>query len=296
MIRSMTGWGEAVRTVDAGCLRVEIKTVNHRFLNTHFRTPPGFDGLEHQMQAWIRPLLFRGHVSLTVTLERDPGSGDEALPSLDLARAARYKALLTRMATELELAGTVGLEQVARFSEIFRAPEPDRRIDVDPDVLRAAVEEATRAVVGMREAEGGRLAQDLRARAATLGRELDRIRRRAPERLDQERIRLRAIIRDLVESDDIDEERLTRELAYLAEKWDIAEELVRFRSHLEMFVDTLAGAADEGVGKRLGFIVQEMHREANTIGAKANDTEISHAVVGIKEEIERLREQVENVE
>jgi uncharacterized protein (TIGR00255 family) len=123
---------------------------------------------------------------------------------------------------------------------------------------------------------------------------LDRVEARAPQRLDAERERLRARVTELAAGADVDEDRLAREIAYLAEKWDINEELVRFRSHIALFRETFD--ADEPVGKRLSFIVQEMHREANTIGSKANDADIGHAAVAMKEEIERLREQVENVE
>jgi len=119
---------------------------------------------------------------------------------------------------------------------------------------------------------------------------------RAPARLTAERDRLREQIRELADSEDVDEERLAREIAYLAERWDINEEIVRFRSHLDLFRDTLASDVDEAVGKRLSFVVQEMHREANTIGSKANDAAITRASVAMKEEIEKLREQVENVE
>jgi uncharacterized protein (TIGR00255 family) len=296
MIRSMTGYGEAEREIEAGRVRVEIKTLNHRFLNTHLRTPPGLDRHEPQMQKWIRPFLARGHVNVSVTIERDGSQTAERLPELDLERARRYRELLDTLGSELGIPGEVTLDGVARFGDLFRAPEPQRRFDVDADVLQAVTEQAARDVRAMREAEGQRLEVDLRGRIDAMAGHLDQIEARAPERLVSERERLRAAIRELADRDDVDEERLARELAYLADKWDISEELVRFRSHIELFLEALAEPSDEGVGKRLGFIAQEMHREANTIGSKANDTEIGRAVVGVKEELERLREQLENVE
>jgi len=296
MIRSMTGYGEAEVGVEGGRLRVEIKTVNHRFLNTHLRTPPGFDRYENDLQQWIRPFLARGHVNLSVTLEREDGTGDERLPELDVSRASRYKELLQRLGQEVGVPGEVTLDAVARFGEIFRAPEPQRRVDVDAEALQSVTERAAEATRGMREAEGKRLEDDLRVRLEAMSRHLTDVETRAPDRLVAERDRLRQAIRELADSQDVDEDRLAREMAYLAEKWDISEELVRFRSHLEMFDETLDSPGGDGIGKRLGFIVQEMHREANTIGSKANDTVISRAVVGVKEELERLREQLENVE
>lgn len=297
MIRSMTGFGEAEGQVAAGLLRVSIKTVNHRFLNTSVRTPPGFDRLEHEIPGWVRPFLLRGHATITVTLDRDEDVREETLPEVDLERAQRYTELLRELRDRFALDGGVDAATVARMPDVLRIP--DRRVrgpEVEAEELEPVVESAARAVVALREVEGARLQADLEERLQALDRELDRVEARAPERLVAERDRLRAQIRELAESDDVDPERLAREVAWLAEKWDINEELVRFRSHLELFRETLAGDGSEGVGKRLSFVVQEMHREANTIGSKANDAEITRASVAMKEEIEKLREQVENVE
>jgi uncharacterized protein (TIGR00255 family) len=148
----------------------------------------------------------------------------------------------------------------------------------------------------MREAEGQRLRDDMEGRLASLEQQLTRVIARAPERLVRERDRLRAAIRELTEQAELDEDRLAREVAYMAERWDLNEEIVRFRSHLDAFREGLAQDGAEAVGKRLSFLVQEMHREVNTMAAKANDAEITRATVIMKEEIERLREQIENVE
>jgi uncharacterized protein (TIGR00255 family) len=291
----MTGWGESARDTPAGRLRVEIKTVNHRHFNASLRTPHGLDRYEADIQGWLRAELARGHVSYTLSIDRNGAAAGE-LPELDLQRAGRYRDLLRRLKQELGLAGDVEVGHVARFGEIFRAPDQDDVPELDPQVLRDLTDDAVRAVVAMRESEGRRLADDREGRLAAIGSQLDLVAGRAPGRLVQERDRLRALVRDLSEQEAVDEERLAREIAYLAEKWDINEELVRFRAHVEHFRETLAAPAREPVGKRLGFLVQEMHREANTIGAKANDVAIARASVAIKEEIERLREQLENVE
>ncbi len=297
MIRSMTGWGEAARDTSAGRLRVEIKTVNHRHFNASLRTPHGLDRLEADIQGWLRATLARGHVSYTLSLERNGQAAGDGLPELDLVRAARYRDLLRRLKDELGLAGEVEVGHVLRFGEIFRAPEATSPAEaIDPEQVREVTDEAIQAVVSMRESEGRRLADDLEERLTVIATQLERVAERAPGRLVGERDRLRAAVRELADQDAVDEERLAREIAYLAEKWDINEELVRFRAHVEHFRETMAAPAEEPVGKRLGFLVQEMHREANTIGAKANDSGIARASVAIKEEIERLREQLENVE
>lgn len=297
MIRSMTGWGESERETAAGRLRVEIKTVNHRHFNASLRTPHGFDRFESDIQAWLRPSLARGHVSYALSLDRNGAAETDDLPDLDMVRAARYRDLLLRLKDELGLAGEVEVGHVLRFGEIFRAPAPRHvELEVDPEAIRGVTEEAVRAVVTMRETEGRRLAEDLDGRLAAIATQLDLVAERAPGRLIAERDRLSAAVRELTGQQPVDEDRLAREIAYLAEKWDINEELVRFRAHIEHFREMMATEPEEPVGKRLGFLVQEMHREANTIGAKANDSAVARASVAIKEEVERLREQLENVE
>lgn len=297
MIRSMTGYGEAERTTETGSVRVELKTVNHRFFNANLRTPPGFDRLEADIQGWLRAAIARGHVTFSLHFDRNSGGGSTPLPELDIERATRYVTLLNNLQAKLKLPGEIELSHLIRFGEIFRAPDQaPSPTDIDPEMLEELTQEALAAMIGMREAEGARLQVDLEARIEAIAGHLDEVSARAPERLVAERDRLLVAVAELTEQVDVDEDRLAREIAFLAEKWDINEELVRFRSHLELFAEALGGDVDEPAGKRLGFIVQEMHREANTIGSKANDAEISRASVAIKEEIERLREQLENVE
>jgi uncharacterized protein (TIGR00255 family) len=295
MIRSMTGYGEAERDTEAGRLRVEIRTVNHRFLNGQIKTPHGMDRYEGEILQWLRPFLARGHARVTVTLER-PGGGAPPV-EVDVERARQYQQALNRLRDELGIQGPVDLPLLARFGEIFRAPDPETatRPEVPSELLQSAVEEAARGVVSMREAEGGRLQADLQERLAALDALLDQVAARAPVRLIAERDRLREAIRILSEGVGVDEDRLAREVAHMAERWDVAEEIVRFRAHNEAFGEAMAGSG-EPAGKRLGFLVQEMNREANTIGSKANDAILSHLALSLKEEVERVREQLENIE
>jgi uncharacterized protein (TIGR00255 family) len=295
---SMTGFGASERELPEGRLRVEIRTVNHRFLNLNFRTPSSLERHQGEIERRIRARFRRGQVSVTVSLDRSQARGGAAPVVVDLARAEAYRDALCALQAELGLGGTVGVELLAGFRELFQAPDPDRSgPGVELGVLGEVVEEAADQALEMRRAEGARLGEDLAARLDALETELDAVQTRAPERLFRERDRLRAAVAELMEgAAPVDHERIAREVAHLAERWDIHEELVRFRSHLRMFRDTLASGGVEGVGKRFGFIAQELLREANTIGSKANDPEISARVVTIKEEIERLREQLENVE
>ena len=297
MIRSMTGFGEAEEVTAAGVVRVEIKTVNHRFFNANVRTPSGFDRFEGDIQSWLRPFLSRGHVTYTLSIDRDTAEANDTLPELDLERAKRYGELLETLRRELDLEAPVDLSHISRFGEIFRAPERGNASAlVGGEVICRLTEAAATEVVLLREAEGARLQRDLEEHLQGIEEALVRVEAYAPERLVAERDRLRAAVAELVETHSVDEDRLAREIAYLAEKWDINEEIVRFRSHAELFNEALQSEASEPVGKRLGFLVQEMNREANTIGSKANDARIAQTAVGLKEEVERLREQLENVE
>ncbi len=297
MIRSMTGFGEAEEVTEAGVARVEIKTVNHRFFNANMRTPPGFDYFQGDIQTWLKLFLSRGHVTYTLSIDRDAATANDTLPELDLERAKRYGELLETLRRELGVEAPVDLSHLSRFGEIFRAPErEDTSAQVEGEVIRRLTQAAAAEVVASREAEGIRLQRDLEEHLLAIDEALVRVEAYAPERLVAERDRLRAAVAELTEAHTVDEDRLAREIAYLAEKWDINEEIVRFRSHVELFNEALQADASEPVGKRLGFLVQEMNREANTIGSKANDAQIAQTAVTLKEEVERLREQLENVE
>ena len=296
MIRSMTGYGAAESELpDGRVLRAEVRTVNHRHLSTSVRLPRGWEGLERGVVEKVRAVLSRGSVSLSVRCE-SPGRDEDGVPALDRERARRYVELMYEAGTELGLEIDLGVEALARLPGVLRMEGPPAA-EPDGEALRACVEAALREVVAMREAEGRRLEVELRASLGRILAEVGAIEAAAPARLLRERDRLRERVAALAGGVDVDEERLAREIAYLAERWDIAEEIVRLRSHVALFEEGLGGGGDGGkVGKRLGFVVQEMYREANTVGSKANDAAISASAIAVKEELERIREQLENVE
>jgi uncharacterized protein (TIGR00255 family) len=296
MIRSMTGYGDAERDTPAGRLRAELKTVNHRFFSANLRLPASLERFEPQAREWLRALLPRGHVSFTLRLETQGADSEDAPQmSLDVARARQYLAVLSALKQQLDLPGEVDVALLSRFGDLI-VHDDTSDIAVAAEDVQAVIEHAARAAVGMREIEGAKLRMDLEGRLTAIETEMQIIGDRAPERLVNERDRLRKAIAELVGDVGVDEDRVVREVAFMAERWDISEELVRLRSHIELFRQTLDGESAEPVGKRLGFLIQEMHREANTIGSKANDALVEHRVIGIKDEIERLREQIENVE
>jgi uncharacterized protein (TIGR00255 family) len=294
MIRSMTGFGDAEVSTEAGVLRAEIRTVNHRFFSVNVRSPSALDRYEPRIREWLKEQLSRGHINVTYRLEGEEGERGPAL-ALDVDRAGQYLALFRELARELGVPGEVTLDLLARQPDLV-IREPVETPEVDEDAVQRVTEAAARAVVAMREAEGRNLRKDLEERLAAIAANLDVIETRAPERLTRERDRLHRSVAELAVDAGVDEDRLAREVAMMADRWDISEEVVRLRSHIDHFDGMLDEDSAEPVGKRLSFLVQEMHREANTIGSKANDAEIEHRVVAIKNEIERLREQVENVE
>ena len=296
MIRSMTGYGEAERDTPAGRLRAEARAVNHRYFSLNLRMGRGVDRYEPQIREWLRALLPRGHVNFSLRLERADEEGDEIALRVDEARARQYLRLLRSLKEELGLPGEVDLSLLSRFTDLVVDDAEVEQQVPDAASVQAVTEAAARAVIAMREDEGVRLRVDLEERLASIETTLVRIAELAPARLVNERDRMRRVVAELLEGVPLDEDRIAREIAYIAERWDISEELVRLRSHIELFRETLADDTVEPVGKRLSFLTQEMNRETNTIGSKANDAAVEHQVIAIKDEIERLREQIENVE
>jgi len=291
----MTGYGEARGESPAGTLLVEVRTVNHRHFSANLRLPQSLSRWEGEIREWLRARLPRGHANVSVRLEAPAGTPRGL--KLDDERVQTYLALFAELRERFGVQGEPELRTLARFSDIFVRDDGDGgAVEIPAEDVRAVVEEAAAANVRMREGEGRRLSDDLEGRVAAMEAHLDEIARMAPERLASERDRLRGAIQELAGGVGIDEQRLAQELVYIAERLDINEELVRFRAHNAAFRELLDADSAEPVGKRLGFLVQEMHREANTIGSKANHAGIAHRVVAIKEEVERLREQVENVE
>lgn len=297
MIRSMTGFGTAELETDDGEVRAEVRSVNNRHLKVSFRLPERASPWESELRAVVAERLARGTVDVRVSVGTGEGDGEGVTEwELDQARVRAYLDAFRTLREEYNLPGQIDLGLLLRAGEVLRPARPP-----EPDWL--TLEQARRAMLGalerlveMRGQEGERLAEDLRARVAGLRAGADEVRLLAPDRLRRERERLRAAVRELAEGLEPDQERLEREIAVLADKWDLGEELVRASAHLDAFEEYLDAPAEEPVGKRLAFLTQELHREINTMGAKANDARISRVVVEMKNELEKVREQVENVE
>jgi len=293
MPRSMTGFGTAEGAVSGGRLRVDLKTVNHRHFNPALKLPGELAAIEGDLREALRKEFDRGHIAVSVRWTE--WAQKSATLSVDLDRAREVSDRLRELRDELGLTGQVSLELVARQSGVLTdaiaeaAPTAVTWAEFEPVVTKAVAE-----CQAMRQREGAALAAELEHRFALLERSVTEIERLAPLRVVRERDRLRAAVGELLDGRTVDEQRLAQELAFLAEKLDITEELVRFRTHLAACRQALAAAAP--VGKQLGFLAQELGREVNTMGSKANDAEIVAQVVAMKGELEKVREQVENLE
>jgi len=289
----MTGFGSAEGNVLGGRLRIEIRTVNHRYYSPQLRLPAELATAEHQLREHLHKLLERGHVSVSVRWVEAPRA-DGGI-AVDLARARQVVAALKELKKKLRLKGEPELGFVARHPDVLHAAGND---EVEEPLSWAALEPivdvAAREVLAMREREGEALAVDLRARLDALEAGAQVVEGRAPARLAAEYERLKRAVAELAAGVKVDDQRLALEVALLADRVDITEELVRLRTHLAACREALR--TEGRSGKQLGFLAQELLREVNTIGSKANDATITQTVIAMKGELERVREQIENLE
>jgi uncharacterized protein (TIGR00255 family) len=286
----MTGFGAAEGEVGGALVAVEVRSVNHRFFNPSIKLPTEFSRWEGDVREALRRGVSRGHVTLVARIAREELSEGR----IDEARFAAYVEQLRALQARYGLEPTLDVGTVLRLPDVLASR--DDGTEGTASELVDIVSRAVAALDAMRAAEGARLAAYVEERLDLIAQAVDRIAARAPQRLLEQRDRLRLAVQELAGGISIDDQRLAQEIALLADRLDVSEEVSRFGSHLEAFREALRGKATDGVGKRLGFLLQELLREANTTGSKANDAAILQDVLAIKEELERIREQVENLE
>jgi uncharacterized protein (TIGR00255 family) len=292
MISSMTGFGAADGTLGDARASVEIRTVNHRFFSPNLKLPSALSRWENEIREVLRQKIARGHVTLTARVDRGGGTS----PVINEARLVQYAVALREIQRSHSLGGEVDLATLLRLPDVV-ASSGEAEMDAGAgEALVAIVNKAVDNLTSMRRAEGAQLAAFLVERVAAVETRLARVEKRAPIRLKEQHERVTRTVSELIGGAGADPQRIAQEIAILADKLDVAEELDRFRSHLAAFRETAQSKTSDPVGKRLGFILQEMVREANTIGSKASDAQIQEDVIAIKEELERIREQVENLE
>jgi uncharacterized protein (TIGR00255 family) len=289
---SMTGFGAAEGSVAGGRLRVEIRTVNHRHFNLAPKLPVDLSAFEADLRERLRKEFDRGHVAVQVRWAEYPARAVTGM-GVDLERARLVAERLRELQSALGLAGEISLELIARQPDVLTTSS-DADLEVQWGELEPIVAQAAAECRVMRGREGEALATELRHRVDVLEELAGRIAERAPERLTRERDRLQAAVAQLLDGRQADESRLAQEIAFQADRLDITEELVRFRAHAAAAREALE--SDRPAGKQLGFLAQELGREVNTIGSKANDADITQHVIAMKGELEKFREQLENLE
>lgn len=288
----MTGFGRAKQTVSDLDITVEIKSVNHRYFEFSSRLPRAYQFLDEKLKSFCQQRVSRGKVEVSVMIEDRSENAIELEVNEQYADA--YIKALRAIGERYALADDITVSSLIGNNEIFTA----RRHEMDDEVLTAAVmqvaDEAVANFIAMRATEGERLVKDVTERTQTILKCVEFIELRSPETVREYRERIEQKIRELIGDVQVDEQRLLTETAIFADKIAVAEETVRLRSHINSLVGMLEGGG--AIGRKLDFTVQEMNREANTIGSKAQDIEINRTVVNIKSEIEKIREQIQNIE
>lgn len=292
MIKSMTGFGVGASKFEEGDIKVEIKTLNHKFFELASRLPNGLSFLEMMVKDQMQKKIKRGRVTLGISLERK--NEPQKSVSVDKVLARKYKNILSDLKGSLDLKGEIKLEQIASLPDVlkFKAKQEDYSKYIKP--IKEAIDAALVKVIKMRQKDGAFIYKDLYKRAKEIEISLMNIKKRSPLVIKQYRDRLWKTLKLPKIANSEDAERLEREVALFAKNCDISEEVSRMYSHAKSFIETLK--QKEEAGRTLDFIAQELYREVNTIGAKASDYKIQEKVIKIKSQIEKIREQVQNVE
>ncbi len=292
MIRSMTGYGAAELATDAGRLSAEIRSVNHRYCEISLRLPRSIAGLEGPVRTLLGEKIARGKVTMHVTWEGYEEEGGRLRVNHDVARP--YLGALTELKSKYDLAGEATIQAVANLPDVFRW----ERAQVDQERLwvevRKIVDAAVEAMTLMKRREGEALEREFELRLKNIEKHLAVAEKRAPLRPAEAKEKMLSRLRPLLDGVDVDPVRLAQEVAFLAEKLDCTEECVRLRAHLDQFRRLFRDP--ELAGRKLNFLLQEMNREVNTLGSKGNDPALAEVVIELKDEVEKLREQVQNVE
>ncbi|MBQ5311802.1 MAG: YicC family protein [Oscillospiraceae bacterium] len=292
MIKSMTGFGRAEASAGGRDITVEIRSVNHRYYEFSARVPRAYGYLEERLKSYINGRISRGKVEVSVLITNTEAADAEIAINLPVAKG--YVDALRGISDELGLKDDLTLSAVMRLPDVFtvkKAAEDEEQIWND---VKSVADEAVHKFVSMRETEGARMREDITERLDTIERLVFEIEKLSPQSVESYRNRLYSRLCEVLADKDIDEQRIVTEAAVFADKVAVAEETVRLKSHIAQLSDMLG--MDDPIGRKLDFLIQEFNREANTIGSKAQDIAITKAVVELKSEIEKIREQIQNIE
>ena len=292
MIKSMTGYGRAREMLHKRDITVEVRSVNNRYLDCTVKMPRMYGFAEDAVKQHVQKAISRGKVDVFITV--DASAADVAKVTVNRELAAQYAAALGELA---EVCGTephVTPETLSRFPDVLTVTEADEDLETVSAALCAVLDEALQAYNAMRAVEGAKLAEDIGNRLTYIENYTSQVEKRSPETVAEYRAKLTARMQEVLQSTTIDEQRILTEAAIYADKVAVDEETVRLRSHVSQLRTMIA--SDEPMGRKMDFLIQEVNRESNTIGSKCNDVAIAQVVVGLKAEVEKMREQVQNVE
>lgn len=292
MIKSMTGFGAGDAETADFKVHIEVKAVNQRFLETNYHMPYSMNMFENQLTKKIKEYASRGKLDINIRFQ---DLRDKAVTvKVDKGLVAAYGQALQEISSQLELSASVTAAQIASYPDVLKLNEENADLEAAQPVLMQAMEQALESFVAMREAEGQNIQRDLLARIDTLENFVGELEKLAPEIVAAYRQRLENLLREYLAKEDIEESRIIQEVALFTDKVNYTEETVRLRSHFDQFRQIIT--AGEPVGRKLDFLIQEMNREINTVASKANSAGAAQFVVDVKSEIEKIREQIQNIE
>ena len=292
MVKSMTGFGRAQLETETMFVSVEMKSVNHRYFELYTRVPRTYSFLEEKIKSYLQNRVSRGKIECTVNIESL--DSEDVVVKVNHTLAKSYVDALKELRDTYELRDDISAGVLSRFSDVLAVHKGEADEDEIWNVVRSVLSEATDKFVAMREREGEKLRDDIFGRAETILSKVSFVEERSPETVKEYNEKLRQRISELLDGAAVDEQRILQEAAIYADKIAVDEETVRLRSHIDQLKDMFN--EKDAVGRKMDFLVQEINREANTIGSKASDFEINKTVVDIKAEIEKIREQVQNIE
>ena len=292
MVKSMTGYGRARQERNGRSITVEVRSVNNRYLDCTVKMPRAYIFAEDAMKALVQKSISRGKVDVFVTM--DTVEADQTVVQVNEALARSYYEALSRLQEMFVLSNDLSPVALAKFPDVLTVTKAEEDLEMISADICAVLEEALTAHRQMRSVEGEKLFSDIAGRADTIESVVAKVEERSPQTVSEYRARLEAKMREVLQSTTIDESRILTEAAIFADKIAVDEETVRLRSHLSQLRTMLSG--DEPVGRKLDFLIQEVNRECNTIGSKCNDLTIARDVVNMKAEVEKIREQVQNIE
>ncbi len=292
MIKSMTGYGKASDSTNLRNYEIQIKSVNHRYLDISVKMPKELSYLEEEIKKEISSKAKRGKIDVFVTFENNSLEGKDIKINSELARI--YINELRNLAEQENISADIQVNDIARYPDVLKIQQSSENDEIIKSEILNVVKEATDGLIEMRQTEGIKISEDLLKRLNIIKQKVDEISKLSTGLIDEYVVKLKERIKQILKTQEIDERRLAEEVVIYADKCSIEEEVTRLDSHIQQFKTLLN--SNEAIGKKLDFLTQEMNRETNTIGSKANNLEITNRVIDIKTEIENIREQVQNIE